>query len=175
MDKKDKPQITLFMAISLNGIIATENGDENFLSDENWNMFCKLVKEYGNFIYGRKTYEAVQKWGNIDSFTEVQKVIISKKIIKLDKSYILADSPEDAVSKLSEKGFKKILVAGGANINSAFAKLNLFDEIILNIEPIIIGKGISLFALEDFELKIKLISKKISSSGILTLKYKVLK
>ena len=110
MDKKNKPKITLFMAISLNGIIATENGDENFLSDENWDMFCKLAKEFGNFIYGRKTYEVVQKWGNIDSFTDIQKVIISEKTIKLGKGYILANSPEDAILKLSEKGFKKILL-----------------------------------------------------------------
>lgn len=53
---------TLYMATSANGIIARENGDEDFLSHENWKKFCELANEFGNFIVGRKTYDAVKKW-----------------------------------------------------------------------------------------------------------------
>lgn len=167
------------MAISANGIIATETGGEDFLSHENWEKFCELAREFGNFIVGRKTYEAVKKWDdgyNFDDLVGVEKVIISKdKNFKLGKSYTLANSPEDALAKLSQKGFKKILVTGGANINSAFAKANLLDEVVLNFEPVVVGKGISVFAPEDFELKLKLVSSEKSASGILTLAYNVLK
>lgn len=167
------------MAISSNGIIATETGDEEFLSHENWEKFCELAREFGNFVVGRKTYEAVKKWDggyNFDDLVGVEKIIISQdKNFKLDKGYILANSPEDALAKLSQKGFKKVLVTGGANINSAFAKANLLDEVVLNFEPVVVGKGISVFAPEDFELKLKLVSSKKSVSGILTLVYNILK
>ena len=106
----------------------------------------------------------------------IEKIIISQdQNFKLDEGYTLAGSPADALTKLSQKGFKKALVTGGANINSAFAKANLLDEIILNIEPVFVGKGIPLFAPEDFELKQKLISSEKSAGGILTLGYNVLK
>lgn len=167
------------MAISANGIIATETGDEEFLSHENWEKFCELAKEFGNFVVGRKTYEAVKKWDdgyNFDDLVGVEKVIISEdKNFKLDKGYTLANSPQEALAKLSEKGFEKVLITGGANVNSTFAKVNLLDEIILNVEPVVVGKGIPVFASEDFELKLKLISSEKSASGILTLGYNVLK
>lgn len=167
------------MAISANGIIATETGDEEFLSHENWKKFCELAREFGNFVVGRKTYEAVKKWDggyNFDDLIGVEKIVISQdQNLKLDEGYTLANSPQDALAKLSQKGFKKVLVTGGANSNSAFAKANLLDEIILNVEPVFIGKGIPLFAPQDFEIKAKLISAVTAESGIVTLKYKVLK
>ena len=170
---------TLYMAISANGIIVTETGSEDFLSHKNWEMFCELAREFGNFIVGRKTYEAVKKWDdgyNFDDLVGVEKVIISQdQNFKLDKGYTLANSPEDALVKLSQKGFEKILVTGGANINSAFAKANLLDEVVLNFEPVVVGKGMSVFASEDFELKLKLVSSEKTASGILTLVYNVLK
>ena len=54
---------TLFMAMSLNGIIAKEDGNEDFLSHKNWETFSELVNTFGNFVVGRKTHEAVKKMG----------------------------------------------------------------------------------------------------------------
>jgi len=167
------------MAISANGIIATETGDEEFLSHENWEKFCELSRDFGNFIIGRKTYEAVKKWDggyNFDDLKGIEKIIISQdKNFKLDEGYTLASSPANALEKLSQKGYEKALVTGGANINSAFAKANLLDEIILNVEPVFVGKGIPLFAPQDFELKANLIYSEKSESGIMTLKYSISK
>lgn len=166
------------MAISVNGMIARKNGDEDFLSHENWKKFVLLVKEYGNFIVGRKTYEAVKNWSedyNFDSITGAEKIVISQDTFKaLDKGYILAGSPHDAIEKLLQKGFEKVLVTGGATINSAFAKEKLIDEIILNVEPIFIGQGIPLFSEEDFDLKTELVSTE-ENNGLLALHYRVLK
>ena len=170
---------TLYMAISANGIIATETGDEEFLSHENWEKFCELAREFGNFIVGRKTYEAVKKWDggyNFDDLVGIEKIIISQdQNFKLDEGYTLANSPQDALAKLFKKGFEKALITGGANINSAFAKANLLDEIILNVEPVLVGRGIQLFAPQDFELNLHFISSDRSDKGITTLIYSVLK
>lgn len=170
-------KIILYMAISANGIIATETGDEEFLSHENWEKFCDLARGFGNFVVGRKTYEAVKKWDggyNFDDLVGVEKVVISQnQHFKLDKGYTLASSPQDALAKLSR--FENVLVTGGANINSAFAKAHLLDEIILNVEPVFIGKGIPLFAPQDFELKADLISSEKSENGIMTFKYSIAK
>src|SRR3989344_1168288 len=170
---------TLYMAISLNGMIATETGDEEFLSHENWEKFCELAREFGNFIVGRKTYEAVKKWDggyNFDDLIGFEKVIISQdQNFELNEGYTLASSPQDALTKLSEKGFERALITGGANINSAFAKANLLDEIILNVEPVFVGKGIPLFAPQDFELNLQLISSGKSNKEIITLSYSVVK
>ena len=169
-------KVTLYMAMSLNGYIAEENGSEDFLSHDNWEKFCSLAQEHGNFIVGRKTYEAVKNWNEgfgFDDLKGIQKVIISQDpAYKLDEGYTLAISPKDALAKL--QGFESILVTGGSTINTAFMKENLLDEVILNIEPALIGKGVPLFAQDDFSKKLDFLSSK-ENGDILTLHYKVLK
>ena len=171
-------KIILYMAISVNGIIARKNGAEDFLSHENWEKFESLAKEHGNFVVGRKTYEAVKSWGenyNFDTITNVEKVVISQNpSLTLNETYTVARSPKAAIEKLSQKGFKNILVTGGATINSAFAKENLLDEIILNVEPVMIGQGVPLFSEENFDLTVELISS-VKNNGLLTLHYRVIK
>ncbi len=167
------------MAISLNGMIASEAGNEDFLSHENWESFCLRAKEFGNFVVGRKTYEAVKTWNegySFDDLVGIEKVVMSQnKNFRLDEGYTLASSPQGALAALSDKGFDRMLVTGGADINSAFARMDLLDEVILNIESVIVGKGIPVFKSQDFELKLKLISEEKSSTGIITLRYSVLK
>ena len=51
----------------------------------------------------------------------------------------------------------------------------LIDEIYLDIEPIIFGKGIKLFADNNFEVKLKLLGIRNLTEDILQLHYKVLK
>ena len=115
-------KVTLYMAMSLNGYIAEENGNEDFLSHANWKKFCNLAQEYGNFIVGRKTYEAVKKWNEgfgFDDLKGIQKVIISQNPdYELDEDYALATSPKDALAKLQD--FESVLVTGGSTINTAF-------------------------------------------------------
>ena len=50
-------KVILYIAQTINGVIARENYDEDFLSDINWKVFVKLTEKIGCFIVGRKTYE----------------------------------------------------------------------------------------------------------------------
>lgn len=165
--------------MSVNGYIARKNGDEDFLSHKNWETLCDIAKECGCFIIGRKTYEAVQKWGEGYSFDNLEVregVIITKNSdFKIDGNYMIANSPADAISKLKSKGFEKILVSGGSTVNSAFMKEGLIDEIILNVEPFVLGNGIRLFSEEEFECGLELLESKSLSDGIMQFRYKVKK
>jgi len=168
----------LFMAMSVNGYIARSDGEEDFLSHRNWETFCDTAKDFGCFVIGRKTYEAVQAWGeeySFDRLKEISKVIVTRdENYQASGEYIIASSPKDAVNKLKKKGIEKILVTGGAKINSAFMKEGLISEIIINVEPFVLGKGIKLFADEDFENKLKYIGSKEIGEGIIQLKYEVI-
>lgn len=170
-------KVILYMAQTINGMIARKNYKEDFFSDENWNVFLRLVKETGCFVVGRKTYEEVKKWKefNFDKI-KATKIIISKNPnLRLQEGYVLADSPNDAMQKASKLGFKKMLLTGGGTINSAFMKTCLIDEIIINIEPVVLGKGISIFSEEKFEKRLKLLNVKKLKSGITQLHYKIIK
>jgi riboflavin biosynthesis pyrimidine reductase len=86
-----------------------------------------------------------------------------------------ANSPENALELLEKQGFKEVIVTGGATINSEFAKRGLVDEVILSVNPVILGEGIPLFAPSDFEMKLKLIGTEKVGEDILELRYKVVK
>jgi len=66
-----------------------------------------------------------------------------------------------------------VVLTGGSTNNAAFAKQKLIDELLLDVQSIIIGKGISLFAPDDFQLSLKLLEVKKIDSKIIQLHYKV--
>ncbi len=171
-------KVILFMAMSANGIIARENNEEDFLSNYGWKVLCELANEHKSFIWGRKTYEIVQTWPKkyfTSEIVEAKKIIISSQPnLSLAAGYELSPSPEAAISKLSSYGFKSTILTGGATLNSAFAKEGLIDEVLINIEPIIIGSGIPLFSLEKFDLPLKIINSR-EIGGVIQLHYSVVK
>ena len=56
-------KITVEMACSINGLIATEHGNEDFLSYRGWEIMLEFLKEYDVLIWGRKTWENIVSWG----------------------------------------------------------------------------------------------------------------
>ncbi len=170
-------KIIITMAISTNGIIASKTGSEDFLSHINWIQFVKLAKRVGCFMWGRKTYDAVIKWEGdyLKDLEDVKKIIISGSKIDLREGFELAHSPEEAMEILERNGFKEAIITGGATINSEFAKRGLIDEVIFDINPSILGEGLPVFQVEDFELKLELVEVEKLTDGIVELRYKVKK
>ena len=75
--------------------------------------------------------------------------IYSKNIIRVkekDQKLVI----KDMLKKLYHMNISSVLVEGGANLYSQFAKTGMFDDIYLFIAPKIIGKGISSF--NDLEI-----------------------
>ena len=67
------------------------------------------------------------------------------------------------------------MVCGGGELNSSFMKENLVDEMYIDIEPLVFGKGIKVFADAVFEKKLELIETKKFSPNEIQLHYKVKK
>lgn len=171
-------KVTLFMAISLNGVIARENNEEDFLSHANWITFVELVNKTGCMIWGRRTHEVVRTWEKEywDEIKNVKKIIISSdKNLYLEETCVQASSPKDALKKLSDDRFESVILSGGSTLNNSFLKEDLINEIILNIEPVVIGKGIPVFKLDGFkDAKLEFLEMQKLEEGIVQLKYKVL-
>ena len=61
-------KITVEMACSINGMIASSQGEEEFLSDRGWKIMLEFLKNYDVLVWGRKTFESVMTWG--DEYTK---------------------------------------------------------------------------------------------------------
>lgn len=171
--------VRMWMAMSPNGYIARLNGEEDWLSGENWQAFLRAAKEARNIVIGRESYEVVKKLYKDYNFDDVDtdyKVIASRNEAYLPpEGYLVGHSPEQIVSLLEERGIKIVLLSGGGKLNAGFAHSGLIDEISLIIEPHIIGRGRQLFLPEDFELPLELLHIEQLTGGRVELLYKVSK
>jgi len=168
-------KVILYMAMTVNGYIAREN-DETPWSDIEWESFTEMIKKVGNYVMGRRTYETSLKAGVFPY--PCLSIVMTKEPIenKWGDQVIFTDkSPQDVLKLLGEKGFDTAFVGGGGQINASFMKENLVDEIYLDIEPLVFGKGIKLFADADFEAKLELIGTQQLSENEIQLHYRVKK
>ena len=166
------------MAMSADGIIASQSGNEDFLSHDNWIEFVRLLGQTGSFIWGRKTYESVLTWDpkyirSLDQFTKI--IISSNSSLSLVSSFDLADSPHQALQILQDKGFTQTILTGGATNNTSFAKEGLIDEVILNVEPVVVGTGVRLFSGKALNLKLELMETTKVTEQIPQFHYQVIK
>jgi len=166
-------------AISLNGMLARENGDEDWLPSEGWDEFVEDVKKYDNFIMGRETYELVTKLYpdyNFDNVEASHKIIVtSRSDYQAPNGYIVVHSPEEAKEFLDEKNAKVGLLVGGGKLNSSFYTKGLVDEAWVTVNPIILGKGRPFIGDFDFEAQLKLLNVVRLSKDRIRLRYVVTK
>jgi len=164
------------MAMSLNGMIAKTNDNTSWITPEEWNSYSSTVRKAGALIVGRRTYNILTKQPEFKEFKNVKLVVVSKKQNPelVNDSHLIAESPEKALELL--KDFKEIIVAGGGILDNSFIEKNLVDEVYIDIEPIILTKGIPLFAGEKIiEINLKLIGQKKISENEIQLHYKIIK
>lgn len=141
-------KITVEMACSINGLIATKDGNEDFLSNRNYQIMLGFLKEYDCLVWGNTTFKNVISWGDnyIDDLKDVTIIIFSKeKQVSSYKNVIYCNSMENFLEICKEKNIENVFVSGGAHINNLFLENNILDEIIINYNPYVLTNGINLF------------------------------
>lgn len=164
--------------MSLNGFIARENNEEDFISHDCWLAWLEALRENGCMIFGRKTYQIVKGWDKqyIEDLKGTKVIVVSANPDYIvGEGFDMAQSPQTALDKLEKSGFKSTVLTGGSTLNSSFAKLDLIDEVILNVEPVIIGRGIPVFNPDVFDLKLELVEMNQSKGKTIQLRYRVIK
>jgi dihydrofolate reductase len=154
--KPDKLNVCLYMAISVNGCIATTD-ERTPWSEEVWDSYHKIVSRFKNMIVGRRTYEIMKEVNEFETLKNpITLVITSDKAAANYNNIVFVSTPELALKELAERNFSTALVAGGSRLNQAFLQKGLINEIYLDIEPFIFGNGLPLFSPSKKELNLSL-------------------
>lgn len=171
-------KVILYMGVSINGFIAKTDGDSEWTSDEDLKGFFDNSKRIGNVIMGKNTFHAANNYGYFP-FPEALNIVVTHEQIEntWGDNVIFTDrSPKDILKLLEERDFKEALLIGGGQLNSSFAKEKLIDEIYLDVEPLLLGKGIPVFApSSDFEFELKLLEVNKLNEDTVQLHYKIIK
>jgi riboflavin biosynthesis pyrimidine reductase len=75
---------------------------------------------------------------------------------KAEKQIFTDQRPEKVLQELERRGQERVLLAGGGKANSSFMKEGLVDEIMIDLMPEVLGKGVDLFSPEDFRANLEL-------------------
>lgn len=163
------------MAISANGMIAKADHDTPW-SDDEFESYKNKVIEIGNLVIGKTTYDLTIEDNGFDNLRNPFIVVLTTSGDKpRNKNTIFVKSFNEAIKVSQEKKFENMLIAGGGKMNKVALESGKIDEIFLDVEPFIFGKGINLFAESDMNLNLKLIgTKKVGKNGI-QLHYEVTK
>jgi len=164
----------MYMAITANGMIAKTDDDTSWISEEEWNCYSAATRHAKCLVVGRRTYNILTEQPEFSELKEVKLVVVTSQDMRLKQdNHLIAHSPKEALNILNS--YDEIVVAGGGTLNSSFLKEKLVDEIFLDIEPVILGKGIPLFNGQDFEVNLKLLGQKKITENELQLHYKIVK
>lgn len=165
----------LYMAATVNGVIAREDDNVSFFSKVDFLEFPKHIREIGNIVIGRRTYEIMAAAGEFEKLGEAKVVVVTgnRDFRTVKDEHMIARLPQEALLQLEQAGFTQALVAGGGGLNTSFMVENLLDEIYLDVAPWIIGRGVKLFSEGYFEARLKLIEVKQLEAGTVQLHYQI--
>ncbi len=175
MDRK----LVLYIAMSLDGYIATLDDDLSWLSiaqkegeDYGYVEFNQTIDTY---IVGRKTYDIVLQLtgGEFPQGKQHECYVITRtpKDPENGVSFYTGNVSE-LIQKLKQEPGKNIYCDGGAEIVRTLMNENLIDEYIISTIPIILGDGKRLFKGGINSINVELVSSQAFDTGVVQLHYK---
>jgi Dihydrofolate reductase len=173
-------------AMSIDGFIEGPHGELDWVIFEHEKCNASaLLSRFDTIFYGRKAYE---KFGiprlNDQELPETQRQFYNT-LNKMRKyvftrtakhvpgnGMVVSDNLEEEVRRIRGEDGKDIWLSGGADILRTFADLDLIDEYVLNVHPVVLKSGKPLFAGIKKQLNLKLLNKRNLQSGVVILRYR---
>lgn len=163
-------KISLYMWISLDGYIAKTDYNTDWISDKDFEIFEEKMQEFWCVISGNTTFKEVwvTPW-----ITHI--ILSSQQLSSKSTNVYFCSSPQQAIIKCRELGFRKVLIIWWGKLNWSFLQENLIDEIIVDIQPVILWKWIKIFENIEKFVELDFISHTPLEEWLNILRYKVKK
>lgn len=174
-------------SVSIDGFIEGPNGELDWFVGDN---DCRSDVEaffsaFDTIFYGRKAYERMTLPATLDPVLSeadrkfyyqlhgIRKYVFSRTQKHVSgNGMVVSENLEAEVMRIRNENGKDIWFCGGADILRTFAELDLVDEYVITVHPVLLARGTPLFAGNKKPGNLKLISKRDLKSGIVILHYK---
>ena len=185
-------KIFSFMHISLDGFVAGPNGEMDWIKvdEEIFDHVGKRISEGDTALYGRVTYQMMENYWPTAAdkpgaarhdiehskwYGKVYKVVLSKTMEEagLINTKIISDNLSDNINDIKQQAGKDILLFGSPSATHSLIQLKLIDGYWLFVNPVILGRGIPLFADIKDKIKLNLLSSRLFTCGVVELNYTV--
>lgn len=171
-------KIILFIAMSLDGYIADQEGGVDWLTgqgddSENVDVYSEFIKEIDTILMGWNTYHQLvtelspETWvyEGMDTYVFTHREQVSTQRIRFTD-----ENPPELLRRLRTEEGKNIWICGGANLIQQLVNEDMIDQYYISVIPTLLGRGIRLFENGKEEQKLKLL-KTQTYNGITDLVY----
>lgn len=174
----------VFIATSLDGFIAREDGDIAWLlsrddpaEDHGYDDF---IRDIDALVMGRGSYEAVSAMGEWPYDRPV--LVLSRRLAGAPVPPALAGrvrfadlSPRAAMQQLAAEGKRRVYVDGG-QVVQAFLREGLVEDLVITRIPVLLGTGRPLFGpTGGGDIALEHLGTKAFPSGLVQSRYRVLR
>lgn len=175
-------------SVSLDGFIEGPSGDLDWIlpGDEPGSDIeaKRFLSTFDTIFFGRKAYEKI---GIIHPDTSVsisdkefcymmhgmRKYVFSRTVKHVrGNAMIISRELKEEVTRIREEDGKNIWFCGGADLLKTFAALDLIDEYVLAVQPVLLKSGTPLFPGNKKPLDLTLVDRKNLESGVVILHYR---
>lgn len=128
-------------------------------------------KRFDAIVMGRATYEVGLREGVTSPYPHLQQVVASTTMSSPDADVqVVGEDVCERVRDLKQQPGKDIWMAGGARL--AAALVDELDELILKVNPIMLGSGIPLFAEPIGPRPVVMTEHRVYANGFALLRYR---
>jgi dihydrofolate reductase len=135
-------------------------------------------KCFDTVLMGRKTYEVGLKVGIANPYPQMQQYVFSRTLSasfasagEAQNIELISTNPVAVVKDLKQQQGKDIWLCGGGDL--ATTLFSEIDELILKVNPLLLGAGIPLFAGIFKQTVLELTKSKVYNNGFMLLHYRV--
>ncbi|ASC72269.1 Dihydrofolate reductase [Halomicronema hongdechloris C2206] len=188
-------EVTYFVACSVDGFIAHADGShDGFAQDSAYlqALFAAFPEtllthfraalgihgenqRFDTVLMGRKTYEVGLKDGITNPYSHLQQYLFSRSMKTSPGEHVelVSDDAVEMVASLKQRPGKGIWLCGGATLATTLFANKLIDQLILKLNPFLIGPGIPLFSGVVQQTALDLTNQISYDNGVLLLQYQV--
>jgi dihydrofolate reductase len=184
-------KVISFMHVSLDGFVAGPFEEMNWIvmDDEIFKDAIDLTATADMALYGRVTYQMMESYwptvlvNSLSSKLElhhaqwmesIPKIVFSKTIAapNWNNTRLIKENIKTEIIKLKEQPGRNMLIFGSPRLTHSFMQWNLIDEYRVNVNPVILGKGVPLFKNIECKVNLQLLFAKKFNAGVIGLHYK---
>ncbi|MEO1068861.1 MAG: dihydrofolate reductase family protein [Cyanobacteria bacterium J06638_6] len=187
--------LTYLVACSVDGFIAHHDGSHDGFSQDPayfadlFSHFPETVpthlrsalgvkgenRYFDTVLMGRKTYDIGLKDGITSPYSHLRQYLFSRRMPSSPDPSIelISDSATEIVNTLKHESGQGIWLCGGADLATTLFASHLIDQLILKINPFLMGAGIPLFGGEIQQTALTLSDRKIYDNGVVVLHYQI--
>lgn len=131
----------------------------------------ETARRFDTVLMGRNTYEVGIREGITNPYKPLRQFVVSRTMLESPDLGVelCGGSPTDLVRRLKAQAGKDIWLCGGSKL--AYALFAEIDELILKINPVLIGSGIPLFDGVVGPLRMSLVGHQAYENGFALARY----